>query len=148
MIFWLICLHSNQRDITRFLWLKDKTSINHDNIQEYRVFLVYFGVISSPFLLGATVKNHLSLYEYEIADNVISGTETVGDAMQFYDKAKTIFNDASLNLCEWTSNKDEVNRFILLEDITVTKVMLLDSILPHPVSSGNECDKSATEYVH
>ena len=23
----------------------------------------------------------------------------------------------------------------------ITKVMLLDSILPHPISSGNECDK-------
>ena len=30
---------------------------------------------------------------------------------------------------------------ILTLDITVTKVMLLDSILPHPVSSETKCDK-------
>ena len=30
---------------------------------------------------------------------------------------------------------------IEISDITVTQVMLLDSILPHPISSGNKCDK-------
>lgn len=36
--------------------------------------------------------------------------------MQFYTRAKNIFRDASLNLRKWTSNSDEVNRFIPAED--------------------------------
>lgn len=109
--FLQIGLQSNQRDVTRFLWLKDldNPSMNRDNIQEYRFCRVPFGVISSPFLLGATVESHLDSYNCEIAerlkediyvDNVISGTETVGDAIQFYNGAKAIFHDASLNLRE------------------------------------------------
>ena len=135
--FLQIGLQTDQRDITRFLWIKDldNPNMNLDNIQEYRFCRVPFGVISSPFLLGATVENHLNSYNCEIGerlkediyvDNVISGTETIAEAMQFYTGAKNIFCDASLNLREWSSNSDAVNRFIPAEDRStcqLTKVL-------------------------
>ena len=113
--------------MTRFLWLKDleNASITRDNIQEYRFCRVPFGVISSPFLLGATVEHHLDSYNCEIAkrlkediyvDNVISGTETAGDAIQFYNGTKAIFSDASLNLREWLSNSSDVNNILPAAD--------------------------------
>ena len=125
--FLQIGLQSNQRDVTRFLWLKDLeiASITRDNIQEYRFCRVPFGVISSPFLLGATVEHHLDSYNCEITkrlkediyvDNVISGTESAGDAIQFYNGAKAIFSDASLNLREWLSNSSDVNNILPAAD--------------------------------
>ena len=87
--FLQIGLQPGQRNVTRFLWLKDYQTLSTDkaNKQEYRFCRVPFGVISSPFLLGATIESHLDSCENELAnklkrdiyvDNLITGTSTVG----------------------------------------------------------------------
>ena len=116
--FLQVGLQPSERDVTRFLWLKDISKLDlNGNLQIYRFARVPFGVISSPFILGAAVAHHLKKKENPIAekirkniyvDNVsITGTRTVVEAYDFYVEAKNIFQDASMNLREWMSNSTE-----------------------------------------
>ncbi|MCG7879158.1 MAG: reverse transcriptase domain-containing protein [Candidatus Thiodiazotropha endolucinida] len=125
--FLQICLQNSQRDVTRFLWLKDleHPSVNQENIQEYRFCRVPFGVISSPFLLGATINYHLDSYDSDIAkkikkdiymDNLITGVNSVSEAITLYKNSKQIFSEANMNLREWASNAEEVNISIPVKD--------------------------------
>ncbi|XP_053395602.1 uncharacterized protein LOC128555858 [Mercenaria mercenaria] len=107
----------SQRDVTRFLWLKDCETpiVDETHIQEYRFCRVPFGVVSSPFLLG--VECHLDIYKTKWAkqlmeniymDNVITGVDSVNEAVDMYKSAKCIFNEGKMNLREWMTNSDDV----------------------------------------
>ena len=122
--FLQIGLQPDQRDVTRFIWLKDYTKaarVDSDNIREYRFCRVPFGVISSPFLLGATTDSHLEQYENEFAtklkddiyvDNLITGTNSDKEAVKSYRGSKTIFKEASMDLRKWSSNSHQVNQIM------------------------------------
>ena len=115
-------LQEQERDVTRFLWLKDPTETSlEDNLQVYRFCRVPFGVISSPFLLGATISFHLRSSDNPIAkillrdiyvENLITGVGTIDEAKLLYDVAKSLFETASMNLREWTSNCKEFRSLI------------------------------------
>ena len=88
---------------------------------EYRFCRVPFGLISSPFLLGATIESHLESYDSELAlklkndiyvDNLITGANSIESAIQVYRESKSIFREASMNQREWISNNSEVNKVI------------------------------------
>ncbi|XP_060568771.1 uncharacterized protein LOC132727352 [Ruditapes philippinarum] len=53
--FLQVGLHTDDRDMTRFLWLKDPNDPNSD-FSTYRFKVVLFG---SPFILNATILKHL-----------------------------------------------------------------------------------------
>jgi hypothetical protein len=121
--FLQIGLQPRERDVTRFLWIKrsDKPMTEKENLIEYRFCCVPFGVISSPFLLGATVEYYLESHNSPIAnklkndiyvDNLITGTNSQTEASQLYQSAKSIFNDISMNLREWITNNGHVNATI------------------------------------
>ena len=50
------------RDILRFLWIDDTEGVN-PNIVVKRFNRVVFGVTSSPFLMNATIRHHVTKYE-------------------------------------------------------------------------------------
>ena len=122
-----IGLQASERDVTRFLWFKnfENPVVSEDHIQEYRFCRVPFGVISSPYLLGATIEQNLNTYNSLLAeqlkeniymDNVITGKDTVEEAVDLYKGAKSMFNGANMNLCEWMTNDAKVNEQISLAD--------------------------------
>ncbi|KAF0154889.1 MAG: Pao retrotransposon peptidase domain-containing protein [Ignavibacteria bacterium] len=129
--FLQIGLQEKDRDVTRFFWLKDPSKLEtENNLQIYRFCRVPFGVISSPFLLSATVAYHLNQEKSKIADtirrniyvdNVIIGIDSLEEAKEFYPEAKKIFAKASMNLREWNSNSKDFLTSVLQEDKTGTQ---------------------------
>uniref|UniRef100_A0A914X9D3 Peptidase aspartic putative domain-containing protein n=1 Tax=Plectus sambesii TaxID=2011161 RepID=A0A914X9D3_9BILA len=134
--FLQVGLQEEDRDVTRFLWLKNpKKPFSQENIQVYRFCRVTFGVISSPFLLSATLQHLLSqsgssnasqLAENMYVDNILVGAESIEEAKAIYEETKQLFAQASMNVREWTSNAKEVRDYIQEEDQlkdTKTKVL-------------------------
>ena len=100
--FLQVGLQPDDRDVTRFLWLKDPSKPTLEkNVQVLRFTRVPFGMISSPFLLAATIKYHLIKAATPIAhqiadnmyvDNMITGVETSRQADELYKEAKPSSN--------------------------------------------------------
>ena len=88
--FLQVGLQPADRDVTRFLWLKDPTKpLSKDNLQIYRFARFPFRVISSPFKLGATI-----LY-------LLTWVNPSKEAREFYSESKEVFHESSMNLREW-----------------------------------------------
>ena len=139
--FLQIGLQDDAKDATRFLWLKDKDILETDNnIQTFRFCRVPFGIIASPFLLAAAVDHHLNKVETSTAENirqniyvdyVITGTNSVHEALGFYSESKKIFEGAAMNLRDWTSNSKEVLDKIPLYDQANRSKMKILGLLWH-----------------
>ena len=124
--FLQLVLQEHERDVTRFLWYSEPEKLTtKNNLEEYRFCRVPFGVISSPFLLEATIRHHLTknggttalkIAENIYVDNVIVGVENAEEGKKLYYEAKQLFREASMNLREWTSNCSELMAFIPKED--------------------------------
>jgi len=113
-------------------------------------------MISSSFLLFATVQYHLNTAETPVAKkmannmyvaNVITGVSTPRGAYQFYKEAKPLFQSSPMNLQEWASNCDEFLHSIPESDrITGNKTKVLGTTWDMNSDSLfiNECDISAS----
>ncbi|GFQ95318.1 reverse transcriptase domain-containing protein [Trichonephila clavata] len=116
--FLQIVLAEEDRDCQRFLW---SDNFPPNNLKIYRNKTVTFGV-KSPFLLTATIKHHIKNYEisqplaYEIlneylyVDDLITGTNTVNEALELSKHAKLILKDANMNLRKWKTNSIELSQ--------------------------------------
>ena len=119
--FLQIELNSLDRDVTRFLWLKDinQPVDSKSNLEAYRFCRVLFGATPSPFLLNATIQYHLSqkdnwvardLIENMYMDNVITGTDCDNKSFEYYSLSRRYLQEAGMNLRQWTSNSEALNR--------------------------------------
>ena len=58
--FLQILIATEDRDATRFIWLKDiQNAVIEDNLQHYRFLCILFRASPSPFMLNATLGHHL-----------------------------------------------------------------------------------------
>ncbi|XP_041985487.1 uncharacterized protein LOC121737823 isoform X2 [Aricia agestis] len=120
--FLQVGLQDADRDVTRFLWLKDlEGNVSADNLLHFRFCRVPFGIISSPFLLNATVRYHLMKIEIPMlkqiaedlyVDNLVTGSQSFREGTQLYKVAKKAFDDLSMNLRQWNSNLGEFRETI------------------------------------
>ena len=117
-----------------------------NNIQTYRCCRVPFGIIANPFLLAATTDHHLQNFGTSTAenirkniyvDNIITGTESVQEASEFYSDSKKIFEGAAMNLRDWMSNSKEVLDKIPLYDQAANRRKMKILGLLWSVEEGN-----------
>jgi hypothetical protein len=112
--FLQVRLQTQERDVAGFLWVKDiSRPPTGDNLITYRFTSVFFGAISSPFLLGGTIDTHLRRSDGDVAkkireniyvNNVITGEDSEQQAIDHYRESKQLFLGASMNLREFYTN--------------------------------------------
>ncbi|KAK3742407.1 hypothetical protein QZH41_020716, partial [Actinostola sp. cb2023] len=116
--FLQVRVRESDRDALRFHWIAD---LNTHRVETFRFTRALFGLVSSPFLLGGVVQQHLeasrrdhseivneiqrSLY----VDDLITGGSTVEEAKLIKDTATEIFDKAGFTLHKWHSNATELD---------------------------------------
>ena len=127
--FLQIHLAPEHRDYVRFLWFKDFNNIDFDNFEnnelvEYRLCRVLFGVTSSPFLLSATIIHHSEIYleaDPDFVDKLLSslhvddltsGENDIPKAFTFYKSCKETLQEGGFNLRKFKSNSVELENMV------------------------------------
>ena len=111
------------RDVLRFLWVKD---VNDENLEIIirRFATVLFGSTASQFLLNVVIRKHLHKY-FQIdpkfvekvlremyVDDVVSGGHKGVAVYEFYKKIKSRMLEASLDLQKWATNDLNIQKKI------------------------------------
>ena len=115
--FLQVRIREEDRDALRFHWIKNRDPAQ---IEVMRFTRALFGLVQSPFLLGATIEEHLNSFENNhpaevneirrslYVDDVISGACTVEQAQHLKDTAISVFGEANFELHKWHSNAGEL----------------------------------------
>ena len=115
----MVQLREEDRNFTRFLWFENPEN-SESNLIIYRFKVVLFRARSSPFLLNATIRKHLSLLdndEYNLkeclyVDNLLYTDQDEDNLIQFFHNSCKIFAKAHLYLKEWISNSTELQTLV------------------------------------
>ncbi|KAK7585925.1 hypothetical protein V9T40_000104 [Parthenolecanium corni] len=136
--FHQIGLHPDDRDSCRFLWIKDLSKpATTDNLIVYRFTQCPFGVITSPFMLAATLLHHFlqvdpdfhnKFAKHFYVDNLVTSVATVAKAKDLYDRSNRIFTQISMELAQWGTNNTIIREIFdknsMLHESTVTTLGL------------------------
>ena len=140
------------RDVHRFLW---RSSLQQD-IQDYRMTRVTFGVSASPYLAVRTLQQvaadhgseqpeavHHILSSFYV-DDLLAGANTVAEALQLYSTLREVLKKGGFNLCKWRSSSPSVLKSIpteLQEKLPIKEVT--SSLYPtQPKALGLEWNSS------
>ncbi len=124
--FHQILLHPKDRDVTRFLWVKDPGKpLDSDNLICYRFTRIPFGVIASPFILAATLQYHFlqnnpafheKFLQHIYVDNLVTSVPDTTAAKELYHIANQLFGAVSLQSVHLYLHKLDDNNPILHRD--------------------------------
>ncbi|XP_060810234.1 uncharacterized protein LOC132904323 [Amyelois transitella] len=144
----MVVMHKEHRDYHRLLWRRvtkqaDNQTNGNDDIKDFRLCTVTFGTASAPYL---AIKTFMKIAEEEGAmypevsriiredtyvDNIMSGMDTVDQAIQVSKDLIKVLQRGGFKLQKWASNNADFLKSLNAEQIT-TKVnldMKLDGIL-------------------
>uniref|UniRef100_A0A915EE36 CCHC-type domain-containing protein n=1 Tax=Ditylenchus dipsaci TaxID=166011 RepID=A0A915EE36_9BILA len=160
--FLQISIKEEDRDATRFLWPADVQNFEHTGeLKTFRFTRVVFGLAPSPFLLAATITEHLKKEGSQLAiqiiddiyvDNINLSAKNTSEVVSICHQAKKMFEAAGFNLREFASNaKEEIDKLNQKDRLTEDRVKvlgigwhtgadLLEIQLPNP-KLKNKCTK-------
>ena len=147
-----VSVHPSDRDYLRFLWIDDITS-GCPKLQVYRYARVAFGVSSSPFLLNATIRHHLTSADVprEFAERVlkglyvddfVGGDDSDNSVFEMYENLKSSFKNGGFNMRKWVSNSKVLQERI---EQSESKSLQVSSrfVKEHPVQEEDETYSSS-----
>eukprot|EP00794_Sanderia_malayensis_P004267 gene4267-biopygen3471 len=128
----------DDRDCLRFLWV-DNIEEKDPAVNVYRFKRVVFGVNSSPFLLNAVLRYHISLYQGRdpnlseklaksfYVDDLVSGSKNVEEGRELFQNAKAYMRAGGFNLRKWKSNNPQLSKEFQMDGKTLEKDSVSES---------------------
>ena len=125
--FLMVGIRETDRDMLRFLWLKDPNDPNSE-IAHFRFTRLVFGLRPSPAILASTIRHHLDALVSEefkpefiealknslYVDDLVTGEENEAKTMDLYMKSNSVMQRGGFNLRKWKTNskvvQDAINR--------------------------------------
>ncbi len=109
--FQMIKVRQEDQQFQRILWWENQSC---DKVVIYQHQRVVFGITSSPFLLGASIKYHLGNITDKIiaqklersfyVDNLVTSLDSFEDYANFRKISTDIMNEAKMELRQWACN--------------------------------------------
>ena len=119
--FLMVAINDMNKDMLRFLWLKDPNDPNSELVQ-FRFTRLVFGLRPSPAILSSTIRHHLEtqkdfdprlielLKKSLYVDDFVSGADDEKEASEVTSNAKLIMQKGSFNLRKWNTNSSNLKR--------------------------------------
>ena len=117
--FHQVGIDSRDRKMLEFLWYDGLGST-----KSFRFTRLPFGLISSPFLLGAVIQHHLQKYvdsegpvvrkilQSLYVDDLLASVETEEECKELYKKTLLFLGQASLPMRKWFTNSRETSKLM------------------------------------
>ena len=128
-----ISITPEYRDFLCFLWVDDVNSTDPE-VVTYRFGRLCFRLVSSPFLLNATVRHHMAKYVKKdppfietvlnslYCDDFVGTLNDESEAFLLFEKLKARFAEGAFNMRKWVSNSKAVlDKIHESEEITPTQ---------------------------
>jgi hypothetical protein len=104
---------------------------------------VTFGVTSSPFLLNATIRHHLSLFpETRVVkelkcnlyvDDWLTGADSEEEALEMFAEAQSVMSKANFNLAKWNSNSVLIGDKVGISGVPDSVLTKILGVVWHPL---------------
>ena len=125
--FLMVGIRETDRDMLRFLWLKDPNDPNSE-IAHFRFTRLVFGLRPSPAILASTIRHQLDALVSEefkpefiealknslYVGDLVTGEENEAKTMDLYMKSNSVMQRGGFNLRKWKTNskvvQDAINR--------------------------------------